>query len=614
MKINKFLLGCLPVAMLAMASCSNDEPVDNNTGNGTVVADGDTAYLNIRLADVNNSKSRAGEEYEVGTDAETKVTSAKFLFFMADGTFFTEVNKWADGATMTEGNIEHMGEGTLVLRGIKANGYPTYLITVLNAPDFEAANTLEETAVKLSGIRYTDYDGKDGDFIMSTTSYYGGANTHHSDDFYYTTVLSASDFEKEMVTDPADINYIDVYVERLAAKVTFNPTAELAATAKQMTNAAGESFDAYKLNITISGTSNEEGNNPDIVEGNNELYVRIVSWGLNATPANSYISKQLGDWKTTGPWTGWQKPADYRSFWAKSTVYGDAVGNANIQYRGYSEVTNKVGEPAYTPEHTNIPSIIYTTDEASGKKALNTPKVTSVILTAQVVDKDGEGVDLVEFNGAYYTNDGYKAYTLAAMSAAKKLNFWYISGTHQQQQVDINGNVVKDAEGNPVMVTVNDYAQLDQQYIDVVEVVDGKTGEVKVVANVPEDLELYSRSGNEYTKIENGAESFAETLAAYQKDLTKATGFKGGSMYYNIPVKHLNPAENEEGSYGIVRNHIYKITFSAIKKLGHGIFRPGEGSEEPEPIIPDEPDDDTYYLGTTINILSWKIVEQNVEL
>ncbi len=86
-------------------------------------------------------------------------------------------------------------------------------------------------------------------------------------------------------------------------------------------------------------------------------------------------------------------------------------------------------------------------------------------------------------------------------------------------------------------------------------------------------------------------------------------------MYYNIPIEHLNNgnvAEDgtiPEAKYGVVRNHHYVVTIDKLEKIGKGIF------DEDEKIVPDrDPDNDTYYVGAKINILSWKIVSQNVEL
>ena len=88
-------------------------------------------------------------------------------------------------------------------------------------------------------------------------------------------------------------------------------------------------------------------------------------------------------------------------------------------------------------------------------------------------------------------------------------------------------------------------------------------------------------------------------------------------MYYAIPIEHLlkrasSGTDIVEGNYGVVRNHWYTVTVDKILRLGTGVFQPGEGGEL---IIPStKPEDPTYYLGARINILSWKIVHQNVDL
>ena len=62
-------------------------------------------------------------------------------------------------------------------------------------------------------------------------------------------------------------------------------------------------------------------------------------------------------------------------------------------------------------------------------------------------------------------------------------------------------------------------------------------------------------------------------------------------------------------TYGIVRNHHYVVTVNSLTKIGKGIFDPEEE------IVPGKNDEkDTYYVGARINILSWKIVNQNVNL
>ncbi len=89
--------------------------------------------------------------------------------------------------------------------------------------------------------------------------------------------------------------------------------------------------------------------------------------------------------------------------------------------------------------------------------------------------------------------------------------------------------------------------------------------------------------------------------------------YNGGLMYYNVPIEHL--ATNSEGTaypdgaveaqYGVVRNHWYNITVTSVGNFGHAI------ADEEEVIVP-QIEEDYYYLGADINILSWKMVNQSV--
>lgn len=92
--------------------------------------------------------------------------------------------------------------------------------------------------------------------------------------------------------------------------------------------------------------------------------------------------------------------------------------------------------------------------------------------------------------------------------------------------------------------------------------------------------------------------------------------YENGKSVYYIPVQHLGALEGkttvDECYYGVVRNHWYKLTISKFTKVGHGIWDPEEGRVET--LKPDKPENPLYYLGADINILAWKVVNQNVEL
>lgn len=93
--------------------------------------------------------------------------------------------------------------------------------------------------------------------------------------------------------------------------------------------------------------------------------------------------------------------------------------------------------------------------------------------------------------------------------------------------------------------------------------------------------------------------------------------YKGGVTYYTTLIRHFDeeetPWENGEeytaekhlGRYGVVRNTWYDLEITSIS-----------GPGEPEvPNIPEEPDDKpTGYINVAVNILSWALRSQEVDL
>ena len=62
------------------------------------------------------------------------------------------------------------------------------------------------------------------------------------------------------------------------------------------------------------------------------------------------------------------------------------------------------------------------------------------------------------------------------------------------------------------------------------------------------------------------------------------------------------------GRYGIVRNHVYNVNINSIKALGKPVT---DNTSE----VPEEPDDKFEFLmDASINVLSWAVRNQNVDL
>ena len=578
MNMNKLFLSLF--ACTALCACSNDEleVIPDDIPN---VFTRNEAYINIRLADA-NTLSRAQEgDFEYGTN-EQSVKNAHFYFYDANGVFVTQGDVWTNGnasETTPAENIEFESNNVVVLKGLNKKDYPKYMITVLNKPvDFVYGKTLDEMQTILAdndaeGIYYaattnnvtTDY------FTMSTTSY-----TEANRSKYFVTEVKEENFTLEPITDMnAVTNAMTVYVERLAAKVTLNVSDNLPK------NANGH----YPIKVTVAGEDNSAGSGNLASE---DLYVELLGWKLNATAKKSYMIKNIdATWTNNDLGFTWNRPLNYRSHWSKSFNYGfsgypenAAEVPTNSQYLNYVDLENDLIEleaSAYCAENTNTNTIV----------TANFPSaVTSILLKARICDANGNALNLVRYSGVLFKQDSFLEYVLNILKTKNQLNVWYEDG--------------KDDKGN------TKYTQIGREYVKLENMGDGK---VKVVFTNENATPLYAEDGTTYSN---------QNLTVLNDNLGSASAgaiaYNDGLMYYNIPIEHLNNSDVAangtipEAKYGVVRNHHYAVTIDKLEKIGKGIF------DEDERIVPGDPDGDSYYIGAKINILSWKIVNQNVEL
>lgn len=647
---SKFLLGVNATAMaIAFAACSSDEPVVNPGTPET--PDGDVAYMAITISapEGTGTRSTTDGDYEASwsTAAENKVNTVDFYFFEKNSAYAFKAS--AKGNFVNNGddktaNVEYIGQrNILILNGVRTNDYPEYVVTVLNAPsDFTPGQTLQETADKLATYAndFTE-SRKDGAFVMTTSSFYGevaaaGGNQgelRHDNTMYFATKLNPSDFKTTATEASETQNPVAIYVERLGAKVQLKMSEEL--TDKYVKH-NGETY--YKLSQTLAGGNNmTEGDDMSDVT----LYVKVVGWGLNATAKQSYMSKKLPSaWNTTEnePWNGWNKTADWRSFWAKAYTY-DISGDSNSEKLTYASAkdiaTSQLAtlddqaKPNYTYcyENTNTPDRIFT-EVDGGSLLLNAKEVavknalvTHAVLHTQIYQKNADGSfshpgQLVQYRGILYTGDSYKNLLLNRIKQEEGiLNFYYLASS----STDENG------------YDKNEYKTIDASYLTIArsEVEDHELGEIVVSANTNKEDVYYfvPASGKEgeddyveahYAKYEN-AEAFQKALNdALEKvvdDNNPAVGSdENADAFYYIPIEHraLSAETNAvEGYYGVVRNHWYRLTVKSFSKVGHLVFEP---DTDETLIIPEGPENPVYYVGANINILSWKIVNQTVEL
>lgn len=589
---------------LLLGSCAQDEGMasDDNGNNKPL---GDQAYMTIRIADA-GVNTRAERDFDYGTTDEQSVNDARFFFYDANGIFVTEASVWGSGTPVTsengqaDGNVEFNGNTVIVLNGLTGKGYPKYLVTALNAPTtFTPASTLTELLTEetdVNGGIYKDPSGTTKRFIMSTTSY------KRTDDVpYYVTEIKDTDLQPGPVSGTAS-NPVTVYVERLAAKVTLQLSSNFTPTA--------DKNNRYKLTVTVAGADNDNvtGSNPPM--GAEEIYIEFVGWGLNATAKDSYLLKNINAaWssETSGLGFNWNDATNYRSYWGMSYNYNDAATaypdkaagittSCKLNYISANDISNSTinttGTSQYCAENT-FPATI----------AAKLSARTSILLKAKIYDKDNNTPDLVRYRGVLWQQADYINYVLNSLNHATTggiSNYRYLkSGTHGEETAV--------------------YSQLDATCVELQHTGDGEViVQLKMKDSAIEGKKeplttIYLKTESGYTPLdETGVTTLQGLLSAFNST-NKANGYQGGLMYYNIPIEHLRTittgqTDVKEGNYGVVRNHHYVVTINKLENIGKGIFDPDED------IVPGDTEDDTYYLGTNIKILSWKIVEQNVDL
>ncbi len=594
MKTKTLILAAL--ALSAAVAC-NKENKENP------VFEGDSAYISVNIAysDASTKGESVTPPFYSGIVNENAVSEAHFFFYSADGTFATYASKAitmteeVTPGTSTDKNVEEVGEAVVVLSGLKSTNYPAYMAVVLNPNgtminDLKGKSISEAQAYVISAIATegTSTTGPSTDwtnFVMTSSTF----DNSDARTGYFCEKLVAENFQEDETT--AKAHPVTAYVERLAAKVQL--TLSAGATAKI------GSFD-------VDGTAKD-------------LYFNVLVWGLNATTKQSFTYKNINpSWAITGfDASKWNDATNHRSYWAKTPVYGVADGStvtigystpatetlfypanyADVQrniatktptlnFVSYNDLKVTVGNNAYCRENTNDQTVL---------RAVNfSAAATSVLLKARVQDAAGNPVQLVNYVKKLYTFDGYKNLVLTTYAA-----------NHA-------GALIVKYDGST-------YSNIDKDDLEEVNTYDGYiTLKLKALA-AGSDYYFYD-SGTSYTLTT--ADAATEALnggAAAATPETKAEYYKDGMMYYNVPIEHLNNSGVKygktgfktgiiEADYGVVRNHYYQVDITAIKNLGKAVYDPDE------PIVPSDDDLKDYYVGAKINILSWKVVKQSVEL
>ena len=293
------------------------------------------------------------------------------------------------------------------------------------------------------------------------------------------------------------------------------------------------------------------------------LKLNVLGWEVLQNNETNLIKKIDTAWDLG--WN-WNNAGYQRSYWAIDFAQGKRT---SYKVEKMTNLASKYVEETVSPE-------------LGGAYATN----PYLLVRGQFVDADNNVVELVEWRGEKYTKDGYLHFVASNPGVSQ---YYYIAGENadgstryasvSKEMLKLQDNTANDWEASTVLNTTVEkfYTLTFKKNEQGEEVVDTPTEVAKSV------------------------------VAAAVEAFGNVQYWNNGNTYYYVPIEHQT---TDNGSYyGVVRNHIYNVTISAINGFGTPVSDPDQAIDEPE-----NPTDDKSYLAAEVVVLKWKVVNQSVTL
>ena len=571
MKIPKlFPFACVA---LMMTACASDK---DEIGGGTKPGS-DPQYLAVNIVNVGATPTTRAAGYENGTAEESAIKKVRFYFFNGDGSPYLIKNpgmgvegggdkNWleaspADDTTSgTPSQIEKITQTVLVINGVQSAA-PAAIVAVVNPGTVEATTLQNEKGgdvMRLSELRYSavgsQFYKKDAKGKVSDFVMSNSVYVNAGEDVCASLVAGHVTTSAET----AKAKPVDIYVERVVAKVT----ADVDNEAFEYGN--GTNWEANKY-----GTKNPVGKSGDY-----DVYAVIEGWGLANENGKAEVEKQVNKTWADGTlgFTPWTTADFHRCFWEKSVAFDAGTGG------------NQPVNPTFNQLKANIQDVLYTLPNTPENKVtdLKNNDLTKLAVAATLKYKDASNnwhnAEICRYNGVSILGiDNLKRQV--ALTFSQYYTSTDATNYTQLSKDDIN---FKDPDATT------------QQYLV-----------TPTLANDAAGTKKYYTKTNTGTTPTFREVNKADVLAAIEAD--KAEIRRDGRAYYYVPIKHLG-GTGELAEYGIVRNHFYKITLTGIKGFGTPVYDP---DKVVDPIVP------TYentYLAARVQVLQWRVVNQNASL
>lgn len=612
MKKNLKNMAWMLAATLMMAACSDtlDEGSGNGNSNEYV---GDKGYVNIGINLPTTPSTRANDSFDDGAKAEYNVNEVIIALFYGD-TEEAATCQWAfklDNTNFIPSDPANDNITSYYASGVRMIPAPTnnvYALAIVNpiskfgvststdATNEDAGDAVLTTYLTVNGGKFsktlsdlnnvltaaaiTDVTGGSyNDFMMTNApianktsfTYTGKPNLTDPDAFQVTTLAPITVYNNKATAEGAEKDN-PIYVERVVAKT--------------QVKIGGNSTDG-SLDVTSDVTAYEGAK------------VQFEGWKLQNTNKKYYPVRKVTD-ATIADWADWAaftpstsisagnnrffgttaKP--YRTYWGIDPNYSADTGDDYNVVKTEPTAWNSVGY------NTTASQIEYCLENTTTAQTMQNNRLTSVILKGTfkpkaVVDNPNPDYDFFMINNtsAIYTEEDFLKVATAALKDGNAL-------TEGQTLV------LKSGLSHGLNITS-----------ETTETVQNNLLEINSTLGI---VQLTSKQGDAILKAAGG------NIKYYHNGVT---------YYYATVIKHFGDVETPLGStsitsasdykeadhlgrYGVLRNNWYELTINSVSGPGEPEIPDGGGTNPP--------DKTASYINCEINVLSWTMRSQGVEL
>lgn len=605
----------------AFASCSSDTPAENESESAGL-GDGEN-FISVAIEMPTTAGSRAAntDPFEDGTANESKVDNIVFFFFdNADNCIEVQKidnPKFENPAQPSQNpNITNYGIIEVRLKaGLKyskvgvALNSPAQNATVLKADIKTVADYLSRT------YNYADGVNLDGSGQVMSNSIY----------FDMTTSTATPELEKKIdvinITDKniysyAEKNnisqliaerkkaYVEIFVERVMAKIVVDVA-----------------------NFTVDNYYIDEEDNQQVKKltlydhangSSKEVVVRPVIKGmcLNVlTPRTALVKPLIIDEVGYGKGDGdykyfeWNDPTNKRCYWATTAL----LAKENMTYCSWKEAETNGFQQLTQYVHPN--TMDFKPINSNEGNSLNTKVMVVAELHEYEEGVDKGALDFVMYGSDYLHTSDFKNYVAGLVNRDirniewnnDKINLDNITLTTEQLEkihIVVNNAFVNETGYQSadfdlqIAETPADNQFGDEDWAAEIFLKDGIS--MPALSELPD----VSRLLNKVTEVIN-----ATRIATLdQINGTRIMYWKGGKTYFYTNIRHkgfqgLVGNTTSDFLYGVVRNHIYKVSLTGVYGLGTPVI------DSDKKINPDRPGDERpSYIKAKINILPWRVV------